>query len=72
MSSVQTAPLLFYLLMTLLLGWLAWAIFRNQGRPISNSLMESHDNLRLWLLLLAVFSLGVFVTYILEILLRVK
>ena len=72
MSFVPAAPLLLYILLSLLMGWLAWALLRNQSRKINENLIDARDSLRLWLLLLAIFSLGAFMTYILELLFLVK
>ncbi len=68
MASVQIAPLLLYILSGLLLGWLIWSLVRNQEGEISNVLLGPRDDLRLLLLLLVVFAMGIFLTYMLEIL----
>ncbi len=69
MSSVQPAPLLLYILIGLLLGWLIWSFIRNQDQEMNNVLLGARDDLRLWLLMLVMFALGIFLTYMLEVIL---
>lgn len=68
MTPIQAAPLLIILITGLLLGLLAWSLIlsRNRSQDYPN-LIETPGNLRLWLLLLGVFSLGAFIAYTLEI-----
>ncbi len=67
MASLQAVPLLLYMLVGLLLGLLTWGFVLNRSRANKSDSLDGSSNLRLWLLLLAVFSLGIFVAYILEI-----
>lgn len=64
MASAQSIPLLLYLLAGLLLGLLAWGLWRNRRSEFGEALMEPSDNLLLWLAVLAAFALGAFLTYI--------
>ena len=67
MTLLQTAPLLIIIITGLLLGLLVWGLVLNRSHTRDNlDLLDAPGNLRLWLLLLGVFSLGVFIAYTLE------
>jgi hypothetical protein len=66
MSSLKAAPFLLYILVGILLGLLAWGFMMSRSRSSRGIWPDTPDYLRLWLLLLAFFSLGVFVAYTLE------
>jgi hypothetical protein len=67
MPSLQAAPLLIITIMGLLLGLLAWGVLLSQRHTSTRDFFETPDYLRLGLLLLAIFSLGVFVALALEV-----
>lgn len=60
----------FLILLILIVGFLSaliiWGFWQTQNQKFSKALTGSYDNnLQLWLLALAIFSLGVFITYVL-------
>jgi hypothetical protein len=65
MLSVGATPMLLSLLVGLLIGFLGWGVARQRLPPRSGRLMEQRDDLLVGLLVLAAFSLGVFLTYLL-------
>jgi hypothetical protein len=65
MTSVRVIPLLLSLLVGLLLGLIAWGLWRATSHESGGALMGTRDDLLLGLLLLAGFAIGVFLTYIL-------
>jgi hypothetical protein len=66
MPFLHVAPLLLYGLIGILLGLLAWGILMSRGGSGNAIWPDAPDQLRFWLLLLAVFSLGAFVAFTLE------
>lgn len=63
---MHAVPLLLITLIGLSLGLLAWGMWRTRGYDSNDALVESHgDVLLLGLLVLAAFTLGVFLTYVL-------
>lgn len=72
MPSLQAAPLLFSIITGLLLGLLAWGFLLGRRRSSIRDLLETPDYLRLGLLVLAIFSLGVFVAFAVELLVLVR
>jgi hypothetical protein len=69
MPSLQAAPLLLIIITGLLFGLLAWGLLLSRRQASIRDFFETPDYLRLGLLLLAIFSLGIFVAFALEILL---
>lgn len=63
--SIYTAPILFLLITALLLGLIFWGIQRVHTDNPKHSRLERLDSLQLWLLLLAAFAVGVFLSYVL-------
>ena len=72
MPSLQVAPLLLIIITGLLFGLLAWGLLLSRRRTSFRDFLETPDYLRLGLLLLAIFSLGVFVAFALEMLTLVR
>lgn len=72
MLSLHTAPILLYSLVGVLIGLLAWGFLLSRSHTTNRVWSDAPDHLRFWLLLLAVFSLGAFVAFTLEILLYFK
>lgn len=71
MPSLQAAPLLLIIITGLLLGLLAWGFLLSQRHAGIRDFFETPDYLRLGLLMLAIFSLGIFVAFAVELLIRV-
>jgi hypothetical protein len=65
MSLLHTVPFLLTVLIGLLLGLVTWGFLRVRRHATEDDSVEMRDDVLLALLVLAVFSLGVFVTYIL-------
>jgi hypothetical protein len=65
MSMVQVGPGLLGALVGVLLSVIAWNIWKTRDQAISSTLFDVQGNLLLWLLILAAFALGAFVTYLL-------
>ncbi len=66
MISIYPVPLLLAILIGLLLGLIIWGFLQVRSHPRNEGfLLETENDLRLWLLALAGFALGVFVTYLL-------
>jgi|GEM_PF-930673 len=65
MLSAGATPMLLSLLVGLLIGLLGWGVARQRLPRHTGNLMEPRDDLLLGLLVLAAFSLGVFLTYLL-------
>ncbi len=71
MSPVHPIPLLLLLIVSLLTALIIWGFWQAQRkRPNGASLGFDNVNLQLWFLALAVFTLGVLVTYVLFIFLQ--
>jgi hypothetical protein len=66
MNFFHTAPLLLIIITGILMGLLGWGILLNRRQPGRHDFFEGSDHLRLWLLLLGAFSLGIFLAYTLE------
>ena len=65
MAYLQTVPLVIYVLGGGLLGLIFWGFIRIRTRKSKNLWSEtSDDDPLLWLLVLAAFSMGVFITYV--------
>jgi hypothetical protein len=62
---MPTVPLLVSLLVGFLLGIVAWGVLRNRARGSADTDMGTSDDLPLALLVLAAFTIGVFLTYVL-------
>ena len=65
MSVLHTVPLLLSILTGLLLGLVTWGFLRVQRHATEEDSLETRDEVLLALLVLAVFSVGAFITYIL-------
>jgi hypothetical protein len=65
MSSTQAVPLVLCLLVALLLVLLIWGFWRTRRHQWGDALMSARDDVLLGLLIFAVVSLAVFVTYVL-------
>jgi hypothetical protein len=65
MSLVQVVPWLLGVVVGVLLSVIVWSIWKTRDHAISSTLLDVQGNLLLWLLILAAFALGVFVTYLL-------
>ncbi len=63
MLAVQIVPLLLGILIGLLIGLTAWGFRRCWGQDMGVALMGTHDGMLLGLFVLAIFTLGVFVSY---------
>ena len=61
MSSTTAALLLLTILVTALIALTAWGFLQSRGQQLAY--VESHRDMLLWLLVLAAFALGAFVTY---------
>ena len=66
MLSVHPILILLLFIVGLLSALIIWGFWQTQKQKFNKGLMGSDDNnLQLWLLALAIFSLGVFITYVL-------
>jgi hypothetical protein len=64
MSILHTVPLLLSILVGLLLGLVTWGFLRVRRHATEDDFVETRDDVMLALLVLAAFSLGAFITYI--------
>jgi hypothetical protein len=60
---MQAIPVLLAILVGLLFGLLTWGFLRVRGREAGDASIGIRDDVLLGLLVLAAFSLGVFLTY---------
>jgi hypothetical protein len=58
-------PFLFIIITLFLVGLLFWGFKRIRNYTATTSWIESHDSFQVWLLILAVLSIGVFLVYLL-------
>ena len=65
MTLIYPIPLLLAILVGLLCSLIIWGFLQTRSHRFNEALLETGNSLRLWLLALAVFALGVFVTYLL-------
>jgi nitrate reductase gamma subunit len=65
MQCVGTIPLILIVVIALLIGLLAWELFRSRFRTSNITLGGAHDDLFVGLLVLAAFASGSFLTFIL-------
>ena len=66
MLSVHPILILLLLIVGLLSALIIWGLRQTQKQKLNKALMGLDDNnLQLWLLALAIFSLGVFIMYVL-------
>ena len=65
MSLVFALLILISILVALLLGWMAWGFSRSRSLASDNDTVASRGDVLVWLLVLAAFALGAFVSYIL-------
>ena len=66
MVLIHPIPLLLLLIIGLLTGLLIWGFWQIQSQKSNGALLDlDHGNLQLWFLALAVFTLGILVTYVL-------
>jgi len=66
MFPMQIIPILLGVLVGLVLALVIWGTWRSRSEANSNIVAGTHGDILLWLLILAAFTLGVFVTYVLE------
>ena len=57
-------PLLIGLLLGLLVSWIVGSWWSARGQPLNLAWLNAHDRVMVWLLILAMFTLGVFVAYV--------
>jgi hypothetical protein len=65
MSILHTVPFLLSILIGLLLSLVTWGFLQVRRHATEDDVLETRDNVLLALLILAAFSLGAFITYIL-------
>ena len=65
MSAVYVIPILLVVLIGLVLALVTWGLWRSQNQRAGNLLMGARGDVLVWLLILAAFTLGIFVTSIL-------
>jgi hypothetical protein len=65
MSVLHTVPFLLSVLIGLLLSLVTWGFLRVRRHATEDDSLEMRDDVLLALLVLAVFALGAFITYIL-------
>jgi len=65
MSYLRAVPLVIYILGGGLLGLISWGFIKFKTHPKNNLWDDTRDDPLLWLLLLAVFTTGVFIAYVL-------
>jgi len=58
-------PLLIGLLIGLLVSWIVGSWWSARAQPLNLAWLNAHDRVMVWLLILAMFTLGVFVAYVL-------
>lgn len=64
MSPLHGVPVLLAVLVGLALGLVAWGFLRARTHEIEGTAGGNHDNVLLSMLVLAAFSLGAFVAYV--------
>ncbi len=70
MFRIETLPFLLGILVVLLIGLLVWGMFRYRKQKAGSIQIGSRDDMLLGLLVLAVFTSGVFVAIVLLTLVR--
>ena len=65
MSAVYVIPILLVVLIGLVLALVTWGLWRSQNQRAGNLLMGARGDVLVWLLILAAFTLGIFITYVL-------
>jgi uncharacterized membrane protein YedE/YeeE len=65
MPITQIIPLLLGVLVGVLLSVVAWSFLSTRRHALGDDGVDIQDQVLLWLLILAVFGAGVFVTYVL-------
>ena len=65
MQCVGTIPFILIVVVTLLVGLLAWEVFRSRFLAANITLSSPHDDLFVGLLVLAAFAFGSFLTFVL-------
>ena len=61
----QVVPLLIGLLIGLLVSLIVGGLWSARAHPLNFAWLNTHDRVMGWLLMLAMFALGMFVTYVL-------
>ncbi len=61
----QAIPLLVGIVVGLLLSVIVWSVIKARRQTASDTTLELQEQVLLWLLLIAVFGAGVFITYLL-------
>jgi hypothetical protein len=57
-------PLLIGLLLGLLVSWIVGSWWSARAQPLNLAWLNAHERVMVWLLILAMFTLGVFVAYV--------
>ena len=65
MSSLRVIPILLSVLMGAVLGLVAWGLQHSRSHVVGDSVMGTRGDVLVGLLVLAAFTLGVFLTYVL-------
>jgi hypothetical protein len=63
MPVTQIVPLLIGMLVGVLITVMVWSIRHTRNSPAADAALDSQHQVLFWLLLLAVFTAGVFVTF---------
>jgi NADH:ubiquinone oxidoreductase subunit 4 (subunit M) len=64
-SAVYVIPILLVILTGLVLAVVTWGLWRSQNQRTDSLLIGRRGDVLVWLLILAAFTLGIFITYIL-------
>jgi hypothetical protein len=65
MPLVHAIPLLISTLVGAVLSLTAWGLWQSRSRAMGDGLTAKRGDVLLWMLILAAFALGAFVTYVL-------
>ncbi len=63
MPVTQIVPLLIGMLVGALLSVVVWSLWRTRNNTFADATLDSQHQVLFWLLLLAMFTAGVFVTF---------
>ncbi len=65
MLAVHVIPVLLGVLIGLMLALVTWGFWHSQNQGVAGFVMGARGDILVWLLILAAFTLGIFITYIL-------
>jgi hypothetical protein len=65
MSAIYVIPILLGVLIGLVLALVSWGFWRSQNQRVAGFVVGARGDMLVWLLILAAFTLGIFIAYLL-------